>query len=71
LRSLNINTERCKGCLYCTEACPRGALIVSDVVNKKGYTVVAVDREKCVLCGLCYKVCPDYAIEIVEEINYG
>ena len=40
---------RCKGCGYCINACPKGAIRVSDHVNAKGYNTIVVDEEKCVV----------------------
>lgn len=59
-----VNPARCKGCGYCMNACPKGAVGLSGYVNAKGYNTVMVDEEKCVACGTCYRVCPDYVFEI-------
>lgn len=59
------NPDRCKGCYYCIRACPKGAISIMNIVNKKGYEPVQVDEEKCIGCGMCYTVCPDYVFEIV------
>lgn len=56
--------ENCKGCRYCMRACPKGAISVDNITNKKGYEPVKVDHEKCIACGACYLVCPDYVFEI-------
>lgn len=58
------NTNRCKGCGYCTFFCGQGALSLSGPLNEKGYITVAVDKAKCVGCGVCYRVCPDYVFEV-------
>ena len=59
------NPEKCKGCYYCIKACPKDAISIMDIVNKKGYAPTQVDEEKCIGCGACYTVCPDtvYTIE--------
>lgn len=62
-----LNEERCKGCYYCIQACPKQALSLSGRINAKGYETVAVDREKCIGCGSCYRMCPDYVFELKEE----
>lgn len=65
---LKIDRERCKGCLFCAEACPLKALSISDDVNGRGLKYVVLSSpEKCAKCGLCVVMCPDCAIEIVEE----
>ena len=58
------NQDRCKGCRYCMNACPKGAISVDHHTNAKGYGPVKVDLEKCIGCGACYLVCPDYVFEI-------
>lgn len=65
-RQVIQHAERCKGCLYCSIACPEGAISVSSDVNGKGYNIMVVDHDKCSTCGTCYTVCPDYVFEIIE-----
>ena len=65
-----IDKDRCKGCSYCVEFCPRGALIMSDELNPKGYTLAAVaDESKCLGCGLCDILCPEFAIHLEIIFN--
>jgi len=65
---LIIDKERCKGCLLCIEACPRGVLSVAKGINRKGLKHVEVKHpEKCTGCGMCIVMCPDCAIEIEKE----
>jgi 2-oxoglutarate ferredoxin oxidoreductase subunit delta len=60
---ITIDKERCKGCGYCTEFCPRGALVMSQEINAKGYTLAAIsDETKCLGCGLCEVICPEFGI---------
>ena len=59
-----VDPQRCKGCLLCVVNCPKKAIVSLDVINAKGYQVVAVEEEKCIGCGICYKVCPDYVFTI-------
>lgn len=58
------NPDRCKGCYYCMNECPKKAISISGYVNSKGYEAIEVDQEKCIGCGICYTVCPDCVFEI-------
>ena len=55
--------DRCKGCGFCVEYCPRHVLALSASFNCKGYhppEIIAADR--CVNCNLCEMICPEFAI---------
>lgn len=65
-----ILADRCKGCGFCIEYCPRKVLAVSEEFNRKGYHPPRVVKQgECVNCNLCEMICPDFAIfsESVEE----
>ena len=60
---LHIIKERCKGCAFCVEYCPKDVLELSQEYNSKGYHYpVAVRASDCVNCDLCEMLCPDFAI---------
>ncbi len=62
-----IDGERCKGCAYCTEFCPRDALEMGKELTPQGYLLAKViDESKCLNCGLCEIICPDYAIHVIS-----
>ncbi len=62
---VTINKEKCKGCGYCVEFCPRGALIMTTEINAKGYSPAALaDETKCSTCGFCEIICPEFTIKV-------
>ncbi|MBQ7180497.1 MAG: ferredoxin family protein [Bacteroidaceae bacterium] len=64
-----VDTERCKGCGLCVEACPLHLLTLSDkAVNMKGYSfAVQADWERCNGCTSCAVVCPDACISVYRK----
>ena len=58
-----IIADRCKGCAFCVEYCPKDVLVMSEDFNVKGYhpPEIVVEGE-CVNCNLCEMICPDFAI---------
>jgi 2-oxoglutarate ferredoxin oxidoreductase subunit delta len=67
---VHVLEERCKGCAYCVEFCPRSVLARSTRFNLKGYHPPdIVQPEACTACHLCELLCPDFAIG-VEEVTY-
>jgi len=60
---IHIIKDRCKGCAFCVEYCPKDVLEMSEEFNAKGYhPPVAVEPDNCVNCGLCEMICPEFAI---------
>jgi 2-oxoglutarate ferredoxin oxidoreductase subunit delta len=67
-KRLRIYPEKCKGCMLCVNACPKGLLKASEGVNEKGLRYVEIEfPEKCSGCGMCYMMCPDGGLEVVEK----
>lgn len=59
--------QRCKGCGFCVEFCPKKILALGDEINDLGYHyVVMKDAEKCNSCAFCAMMCPDIIIEVKE-----
>jgi 2-oxoglutarate ferredoxin oxidoreductase subunit delta len=52
------NSDWCKRCHICVEACPKQALIL------KNDTIVQLDG--CDRLGVCQRMCPDLAIEVIS-----
>ena len=64
---VHIVIDRCKGCGFCVEYCPKDVLVMSDEFNAKGYHPPKVVKSgECVNCNLCEMICPDFAIFSVE-----
>lgn len=63
---VTFNTDNCKGCGLCVDACPKHLLQLSrDKINKKGHHPAEItDQEACVACTSCAIMCPDCIITI-------
>ena len=68
-----IIANRCKGCGFCIEFCPKGVLEFSEDLNPKGYhppIVVEGKLVECENCQLCQLICPDFAIYNLSMEEY-
>jgi 2-oxoglutarate ferredoxin oxidoreductase subunit delta len=63
-----IFEERCKGCGFCIEFCPRKVLVQSNKYNSVGYHPPTLAEEEplkvCLNCGFCMLICPEFAIHV-------
>ncbi len=60
---IHIKKDRCKGCAFCVEYCPKDVLEMSEEFNVKGYHPPFVEESSaCVGCHFCEEVCPEFAI---------
>lgn len=63
-----IDTELCKGCKYCINACPKGSIVVGEKFNSMGYFAAHFRHPgKCTGCAICANMCPEIAIEVWKE----
>ncbi len=69
-RQIVIIRDRCKGCGFCVEYCPRDVLEMSKEFNAKGYHPPQVkDIAACAFCNYCEVVCPEFAIFAVTDAD--
>jgi 2-oxoglutarate ferredoxin oxidoreductase subunit delta len=64
-----IDKDRCKGCYFCIEFCPRNIIRISETHNKLGYFPAEFNEEeaeRCTGCKTCALMCPDTAIEVIK-----
>ncbi|MFC1874440.1 ferredoxin family protein [Chloroflexota bacterium] len=67
---IHIDRERCKGCAYCVDFCPREVIKMSSELSPKGYKLPTVeDEDKCLDCGFCEAICPEFAIKITTAVS--
>ena len=57
--SVRLNSEECKGCGLCVEACPPKVLRLSDGMNRYGYHPAEYPGAGCTGCGICFFACPE------------
>jgi NAD-dependent dihydropyrimidine dehydrogenase PreA subunit len=56
---LDLNSEECKGCGLCVEACPPKILGLASFLNRYGYHPVTYAGTGCTGCGICFFACPE------------
>lgn len=67
LAKIVIERDRCKGCSFCVDACPKNLITIEEELNIQGYLPATIkDNNKCTGCALCAEVCPDVSIEVYK-----
>ena len=62
-----VDTNRCKGCGLCAEACPQKIIALARMVNASGYNYAELTGEDCIGCASCGIVCPDVCITVYRK----
>ncbi len=57
--SVSLNSEECKGCGLCVEACPPKVLRLGEGLNRYGYHPAVYLGAGCTGCGICFFACPE------------
>ena len=66
MSKLTFNTDNCKGCGLCVDACPKKILrLATEKINKKGHSPAGItDQSLCIGCAFCATMCPDCVITV-------
>jgi NAD-dependent dihydropyrimidine dehydrogenase PreA subunit len=57
--NVSINTEECKGCGLCVDACPPKVLELEPGLNAYGVHPAHNKGDNCTGCGICFYCCPE------------
>ncbi len=61
-----IDTEACKGCDLCIDACPPDVLVMTThTVNSRGYRFPLL-LPGCTGCRACAQICPDFVFQVYK-----
>ena len=64
-----IDTEACKGCDLCIDACPPRVLVMTThEVNSRGYRHPLL-LPGCTGCRACSQICPDFCFQVFKYDN--
>jgi 2-oxoglutarate ferredoxin oxidoreductase subunit delta len=65
---VSIDRDRCKGCGFCVEYCPRDVIEMGRELSSKGYQLAVVKSESaCLACGFCEFICPEFAVQLTTK----
>lgn len=66
MAKVTFNTDFCKGCGLCVNACPKKLLVIAkDKINAKGHSPAEItDMSACIGCASCAIMCPDCVITV-------
>ncbi|MEA5040734.1 MAG: 4Fe-4S binding protein [Clostridiaceae bacterium] len=66
MAKITFETDLCKGCGLCVDACPKKILRINrEQINQKGHSPATVtNMAVCIGCGSCAMMCPDCVITV-------
>ncbi len=66
-----VNTDRCKACDICVDACPAGVLSMQqEATSTLGAMISVIAPESCIGCNECELTCPDFAIYVASKKEF-
>ncbi len=69
--SVWVDTDRCKACDICVDACPAGVLSMQQNAGSVlGAMISVVHPEACIGCQECELGCPDFAIYVASRKEF-
>lgn len=69
---IEIDETLCKGCVLCTQVCPKDLLSVAvDRLTAKGYhpAILNDPDTECTGCAICAVICPEAAITVYRYVS--
>ena len=66
--NVELDSEECKGCGLCVEACPPRVLHLAEYLNHYGYHPAQYLGAGCTGCGICFFVCPEPGAIVVLRL---
>ncbi len=69
--SVWVDTQRCKACDICVDACPAGVLSMQqEATSTLGAMISVITPEACIGCNECELSCPDFAIFVADRKEF-
>ncbi|SHO80299.1 2-oxoglutarate oxidoreductase, delta subunit, putative [hydrothermal vent metagenome] len=66
-----VDTQRCKACDICVDACPAGVLSMQQEASSTlGAMISVIAPESCIGCNECELSCPDFAIFVADKKEF-
>jgi len=64
---IEVEIEKCKGCVLCIDTCPTNVIAMSKEFNGKGYHYMELIDSDCIGCANCAVICPDGVITVYKK----